>query len=1126
MSPERLEATSIPMAMRQRIIPSRRDYNRWVADQTLEDYALRFTAISARRWPISAVANTALGATSFLALEAIGAVITLRYGFANAAAAILVGAVLIFLTALPIAIGAARHGLDIDLLTRGAGFGYIGSTVTSLIYASFTFLFFGIEASILAVALQDCLGIPQWLGQLLAALVVIPVVTGGITLISRFQRWTQPLWLLLNILPFAALAWRGPALAGWVRFGGDWGAGLALVPFGAALAVVLSLVAQIGEQVDFLRFLPPAQPGQRWRWWCAVVSAGPGWIIPGAAKLFGGSLLAWLALRSGLSAADAVQPVEMYRHAFAAAFPARAALLLTGLFVAVSQLKINVTNAYAGSIAWSNFFSRLTRSHPGRVVWVVFNVAIALLLMEMGLYRAIEGVLALFSVAAAGWVGALAADLVVIKPAGLAPATFEFKRTHLYDVNPVGVGAMLLAVLLGVAAASGLLGAVAQAFAPVLSLATAFLAAPLIAYATRGRFYIARRPRRNWSQQAGQPCVVCSLVFEPDDTAFCPVYAGAICSLCCTLDARCGDACRPHGRFGAQLYAACLAAVPPSLRRHLDGPLLRFAGIGSIATVTLGLILAAIYLQAATDDPAARILLAGTMWRAFFILVIIAGVAAWLLVLAQETRATAQAETRRQTRLLLSEIAAHRRTDTQLQKAKETAEAANLAKSRFVVGLSHELRTPLNAVLGYAQLLELDDAIPPHRREAIRTIRRSGEHLAGLIDGLLDVSKIEAGRIQIQRQEVRLPEFIEQLVDVFRPLARAKGIGFSYERDIQLPAVVHTDETRLRQILINLLSNAVKFTTHGGVTLRLHRKGAVMQFEVADTGRGIRQEDMALIFEPFARVQQAEAPVPGVGLGLTITKLLTEILGGEISTTSQPGRGSTFRVRLLLSEVARPSVIARPRRRPQGYAGRRRTLLVADDDATHRALLDEVLAPLGFTVLTVPDAESCLRISAECQPDGFILDLSMPGLDGWALARRLREAGHPTTPILIVSAHPDDPAALFQERRLHDCFLAKPIDVQDLVETLGAKLRLDWIHDAPPGPPASQPLPATLRPHVADLRHLVEIGHLSALRHRLDTLAKLDPAAAAYLQRLRDAANSFRLDELATLLQLPHQDAA
>ena len=204
MSPERLEATSIPMAMRQRIIPSRRDYNRWVADQTLEDYALRFTAISARRWPISAVANTALGATSFLALEAIGAVITLRYGFANAAAAILVGAVLIFLTALPIAIGAARHGLDIDLLTRGAGFGYIGSTVTSLIYASFTFLFFGIEASILAVALQDCLGIPQWLGQLLAALVVIPVVTGGITLISRFQRWTQPLWLLLNILPFAA----------------------------------------------------------------------------------------------------------------------------------------------------------------------------------------------------------------------------------------------------------------------------------------------------------------------------------------------------------------------------------------------------------------------------------------------------------------------------------------------------------------------------------------------------------------------------------------------------------------------------------------------------------------------------------------------------------------------------------------------------------------------------------------------------------------------------------------------------------------------------------------------------------------------------------------------------------
>jgi signal transduction histidine kinase/CheY-like chemotaxis protein/purine-cytosine permease-like protein len=1116
------------MALRQRIIPSRRDYNRWVADQTLEDYALRFTAVSARRWSAGRVANTALGATSFLALEAIGGTVTLRYGFANAAAAILGVGLLIFLTALPISICAARRGLDIDLLTRGAGFGYIGSTMTSLVYATFTFIFFAIEASILATTLYICLGLPLFLGYVLSALVVIPIVMHGITVISSFHRWTQPLWLVLNLAPFVALAVSGKAeLGAWTSFRGAAGEGFALLPFAAAASVIVSLIAQVGEQVDFLRFLPP--PASGWRWWLAVIGAGPGWIGPGIAKLFAGSLLAWLALRAGVAAHLAMQPSVMYRTAFDAILPPGVALAVTGLFVVVAQIKINVTNAYAGSIAWSNFFARLTHSHPGRVVWVVFNVAIALLLMEIGLYAAIEGVLTLFSVLASGWVGALVADLVVIKPLGLAPSNADFKRAHLYDLNPVGIGAMALAVLGGMTAHLGGFGALAQAAAPFLALALAFLSAPVIAWLTRGRFYHARRPRRGWAAAAqARSCVVCGNTFEPEDTAFCPAYSGTICSLCCSLDARCRDACKPHARASAQIRALLGAMMPPPLRPYLNGPLLRFSGIFALAACVIGMILLAISLQTANGNPVGHALLANAMWRAFFVLVIIAGVAAWLLVLAQETRAAAQLESQQQTALLLHEIAAHGRTDAKLQKAKEAAEAANLAKSRFVVGISHELRTPLNAVLGYAQLLDMDPAIPAHRREAVRTIRRGGEHLASLIEGLLDISKIEAGRIAVERNEVRLADFLDQLVDMFRFQATGKGIGFEFHAGEHLPAVVHTDETRLRQILINLLSNAVKFTHRGSVTLQVRRRGEVTEFEVTDTGIGIEETDLRRIFDPFERIEPAGGrSVPGVGLGLTITKLLTEILGGEISVSSRPGKGTCFLVRLLLSDAQRSKLLPLPaRRRVSGYAGRRRVLVAADDDASHRALMEEMLSPLGFELVTVPDAASCLLIAAQCRPDAFILDLSMPGMDGWQLARRLRETGHETVPILVVSAHPNDPTARWGERRLHTAFLSKPIDLNTLLQTLGDTLGLDWTEQAPLAKPVNGPILTPLLPHLDELDQLLGIGHVSAVRMRLDELATAHPGTAEFVTQMLKAAEAFRLDDLSAMIEAARREAA
>src|SRR5262245_65960572 len=372
------------MTAQQRIVRVRRSYNQWVANQTLEDYALRFTAKSARRWSAARVANTAIGAISFLALEAIGCTIALNYGFANSTAAILVVSVIIFGCGLPIAYHAAKCGIDIDLLTRGAGFGYIGSTITSLIYASFTFIFFAIEAVILAAALEMCFGIARPIGYLISAVVIIPLVTYGITLISRFQLWTQPLWIILHILPFAAIAYANPySFTEWMKFSGehgDPGGHLDLLLFGTAASVVFSLVAQIGEQVDFLRFLPRDRRTSKLSWWIALLSAGPGWIVLGALKLLPASFLAFFALSHGLSSEQAAEPAHMYLEAFRYVLSQPdMALALTGTFVILSQIKINVTNAYAGSIAWSNLFSRLAHSHPRRVGWVGFDVLVGVL---------------------------------------------------------------------------------------------------------------------------------------------------------------------------------------------------------------------------------------------------------------------------------------------------------------------------------------------------------------------------------------------------------------------------------------------------------------------------------------------------------------------------------------------------------------------------------------------------------------------------------------------------------------------------------------------------------------------------------------------------------------------------
>ncbi|WP_207462008.1 ATP-binding protein [Azospirillum sp. SYSU D00513] len=1122
------------MAVQQRVVPVRRTYNKWVANQTLEDYSLRFTAKGARRWSGFRVANTALGSISFLALEAIGGTITLSYGFTNASLAILATCLLIFLTALPISHHASKYGVDMDLLTRGAGFGYIGSTVTSLIYASFTFIFFAIEAAIMATALEMCFQLPLAAGYVVSSIIIIPLVTYGFTVISRIQLWTQPFWVALHALPFLFIAVQdGEAFAHWTRFEGRQGAGGVFDPmlFGAAAAVVFSLAAQIGEQVDFIRFLPPAPRTRRWRWWAALLAAGPGWIVIGAVKLMIGSFLAVLALSHAVAPEHAAEPTEMYLVAFRyIADSPQVAVGLTGLFVVLSQIKINVTNTYAGSIAWSNFFSRLTHSHPGRVVWVFFNVILGLLLMELGIYKTLEPILGLYSSIAAAWIGALVADLVVNKPLRLSPPQVEFKRAHLYDINPVGVGAMLLAALGAVLAHSGLFGPMLRVFAPFLAFGIAFLAAPAIALLTRGKYYIARPATALGGDGAPVRCRVCEHAFEPEDMAFCPVYSGAICSLCCSLDARCGDACKPRARLGAQLADALDAVLPARIAAAFKTRFGHYLAMLGLLGLAIGTVLALVHLEVTTGNEAARAIIGSTLWKVFFILMIVAGVATWLFVLARESRQVAQEESDKQTSLLIQEIEAHERTDAQLQKAKEAAEAANLAKSRYLVGIGHEFRTPLSAIFGYAQLLERDPTIPAHRQEAVKVIRRSSEHLSGLLDGLLDISKIEGGRLQIYRGEVRIVELLNQLVGMFRLQAEAKGIEFRFVHLEDLPPVVHTDEGRIRQIFINLLSNAIKFTESGSVTLRVRYRSQIAEFEVQDTGPGIRPQDLERIFEPFERGQAAQGQmVPGMGLGLTITKLLTEVMGGEITVASRLGEGSTFKVRMMMSAALPSAAAAQPEHLIRGYRGRRLTVLVTDDDMAHRNLIQEILSELGFTVIKAADGPSCLLLADQCKPDIILLDISMPGMNGWEVARRLREGGHGEAAIIMVSADTREDRPAISPDMPHDGFVAKPVSIGKLLASV-AKLRaITWEYEDKPDDAAGRApgfAPGELPPRhdIAELIHLGRIGYIRGMRAKLSEIAASHPQSEAFIAHMRTLVSNFDLNQYMSALEAAQRD--
>ncbi|MGW6741063.1 purine-cytosine permease family protein [Streptomyces sp. NPDC055025] len=517
------------------------------ASETLEDYTLRFAPRSYRRWTPMVVATTALGGIAYLADFSIGAGIGFTHGTGNALAAIALAAAVIFVTGFPLAYYGARYNIDLDLITRGSGFGYYGSVLTSVIFASFTFIFFALEGSIMAQGLKLGLGLPLWAGYLVSTVMVIPLVIYGMKALSKLQVWTTPIWLLLMAGPLIYLIATDPGTVDrWLSYAGTDGEGAvntASVLLGAG--VCLSLIAQIGEQIDYLRFMPPKTEANRRTWWTAVIMAGPGWVVLGALKQAMGVFLAVYVL-SEVGPAAATEPIQQFRGAFDAMMPSWLVVPLAVVLVVISQIKINVTNAYSGSLAWTNSVTRVTKHYPGRMVFVLVNLLFALILMEADMFSFLNSILGFYSNCAIAWVVTVATDIMVNKYLlKLSPLVPEFRRGMLYAVNPVGVVAFTAASGLSIAMYFHVLGDALQPYSAVAAALIAFVLTPLMAIVTKGRYYLRRTDdgiAEPLLDADGNPsavpyeCHVCHQEFERPDVAACRTHDAMVCSLCLSTD--------------------------------------------------------------------------------------------------------------------------------------------------------------------------------------------------------------------------------------------------------------------------------------------------------------------------------------------------------------------------------------------------------------------------------------------------------------------------------------------------------------------------------------------------------------------------------------------------------------
>jgi CheY-like chemotaxis protein len=414
-----------------------------------------------------------------------------------------------------------------------------------------------------------------------------------------------------------------------------------------------------------------------------------------------------------------------------------------------------------------------------------------------------------------------------------------------------------------------------------------------------------------------------------------------------------------------------------------------------------------------------------------------------------------------QNKLLRSEIQQRESIEILLRQSKEEAEKANQAKSEFLANMSHEVRTPLNGILGYAQILQTSKNLTDKERKGLNIIHQCGTHLLTLINDVLDLSKIEARKMELYATSFHFSSFLQGVSEIFSIRAEQKKIAFICQFDSELPTGVYVDEKRLRQVLINLLGNALKFTDHGAVTFKVklcgHRLGddstraVKIRFQVEDTGVGISSDYLEKIFMPFEQVGDLNNQAQGTGLGLAISQKILALMDSGIHVNSKSGEGSIFWFDVELTEVAEWSQIARISQKGtmMGFSGEPRKILVVDDRWENRSVAVNLLQPLGFEVVEAMNGKEGLEKAAEYKPDLIIADLVMPVMDGFELIRQIRSDSLLKDTCIIASS-----ASVFEAEQCAsiaagaDEFLPKPISADSLLDMIRSLLELNWIYEA------------------------------------------------------------------------------